>query len=93
MRVTNNKKVIMYTKSYCPYCVKAKQLLKNKKVTVTEIDITNNQLLIDEMLLKSSGSKTVPQIFIDDFYVGGCDELYALNDKGKLDKLLLQRTL
>ena len=84
-----NKKIIIYTKDYCPYCVKAKQLLKNKNVNFTEIDITDNQSLIEEMLLKSSGRKTVPQIFIDDFHVGGCDDLYALNDKGELDKILL----
>lgn len=83
------KKIIIYTKSYCPYCVKAKQLLKNKNVSFTEIDITNNQSLIEEMLLKSSGRKTVPQIFIDDTHVGGCDDLYALNDKGELDKIIL----
>ncbi len=83
------KKIIIYTKSYCPYCVKAKQLLKNKNVDFTEIDITNNQSLIEELLLKSSGLKTVPQIFIDDFHVGGCDDLHALNDKGELDKMLL----
>ena len=84
-----DKKIIIYTKSYCPYCVKAKQLLKNKNINFTEIDITNNQSLIEEMLLKSSGRKTVPQIFIDDFHVGGCDDLYAFNDKGELDKILL----
>jgi glutaredoxin 3 len=87
--VISNKKVIIYTKSYCPYCIKAKQLLKNKNITVTELDITNNEILIEEMLLKSFGRKTVPQIFIDDFHVGGCDDLYALNDKGELDKMLL----
>jgi glutaredoxin 3 len=87
--VTSDKKIIIFTKSYCPYCVKAKQLLKNKNITVIELDITNNQSLIEEMLLKSSGRKTVPQIFIDDFHVGGCDDLYALNDKGELDKMLL----
>ena len=87
--MTSNKKVIIYTKSNCPYCVKAKQLMKIKNINVTEIDITNNQALIDEMLLKSSGRKSVPQIFIDDFHVGGCDDLYALNEKGELDKMLL----
>lgn len=86
--MAHNRKVIMYTKSYCPFCVKAKQLLKNKNVTVTEIDITNNESLIEEMLSKTAGRKTVPQIFIDDFHVGGCDDLYELNDKGELDKLL-----
>ena len=82
------KKIILYTKSYCPSCVKAKQLLKNKNVVTTEIDITNNEALIEEMLMKSQGRKTVPQIFIDDFHVGGFDDLYALNNKGELDKIL-----
>lgn len=86
--MSSNKKIVIYTKSYCPACVKAKQLLKNKNTTFTEIDITNNHSLIEEMLSKSSGRKTVPQIFINEFHVGGCDDLYALNDKGKLDELL-----
>ena len=86
--MNSSKKVVIYSKSYCPACVKAKQLLKNKNVKFEEIDITNNNSLIEEMLAKSSGRKTVPQIFIDDFHVGGCDDLYALNDKGKLDELL-----
>lgn len=82
------KQIVMYTKSYCPYCVKAKQLFKIKNVEVKEIDITNNEKLIEEMLSKSQGRKTVPQIFIGEFHVGGCDDLYALNEKGELDKLL-----
>lgn len=86
--MTINKEIIIYTKSYCPYCVKAKQLLKNKNINFTEIDITNSESLMEEMLLKASGRKTVPQIFINDFHVGGCDDLYALNDKGELDKLI-----
>lgn len=84
-----SKKIIMYTKSNCPYCVKAKQLLKNKNLDVTEIDITNNSSLIEEMIEKASGRRSVPQIFIGDFHVGGCDDLYALNDKGELNKLLV----
>lgn len=86
--MNSNKEVIIYTKSYCPSCVRAKQLLKNKNIIATEIDITNNPSLIEEMLLKSSGRKTVPQIFIGDFHVGGFDDLYALNNKGELDKIL-----
>jgi glutaredoxin 3 len=82
-------KVVIYTKSYCPYYVKAKQLFKIKNVNYQEIDITDNELLIEEMLTKSNGKKTVPQIFIGDFHVGGCDDLYALNDRGELDKFLL----
>lgn len=82
------KQIIIYTKSYCPYCVKAKQLFKIKNLEFNEIDITDNQELVDEMLKKSNGRKTVPQIFIGEYHVGGCDDLYALNEKGELDKIL-----
>lgn len=84
-----SKKILIYTKAICPYCVKAKQLLKNKNVEFTEIDISSDPLLLDEMLAKSAGRKTVPQIFIDEYHVGGCDDLYALNEEGELDKILL----
>ncbi len=80
--------IIIYTKSHCPYCVKAKQLFKMKKVSYQEIDITDNASLLEEMLSKSSGRKTVPQIFIGKQHIGGCDDLYALNEQGKLDPLL-----
>lgn len=83
-----SQNIIIYTKSYCPYCVKAKQLLNNKKLKFLEIDITNNQALIEEMLNKSAGRKTVPQIFIGDYHVGGCDDLYKLHEEGKLDKII-----
>jgi glutaredoxin 3 len=80
----------MYTKDYCPYCVKAKTLLKRKGVesSITEIDITRDEKLQQEMLSKSNGKRTVPQIFIGDTHVGGCDDLYALDAAGKLDALL-----
>ncbi len=80
----------IYTKSYCPYCTKAKQLLKIKGVDFQEIDITNNEEKLAEMLSKSAGRKTVPQIFIGNMHVGGCDDLYALNDAGRLEPLLMQ---
>lgn len=83
-----SKKILIYTKAICPYCVKAKQLLKNKNVEFTEIDISSNHLLLEEMLEKSAGRKTVPQIFIGEYHVGGCDDLYALNEKGELDQIL-----
>jgi glutaredoxin 3 len=84
--------VTMYTKDYCPYCVKAKTLLKRKGVesSITEIDITRDEKLQQEMLSKSNGKRTVPQIFIGDVHVGGCDDLYALDAAGKLDDLLQQ---
>jgi len=81
-------KTLIYTKDYCPHCVKAKQLLTIKKQDFDEIDVTHDAALLDEMLRKSGGRKTVPQIFINDRHIGGCDDLYALNDKGELDKLL-----
>ncbi|MDX2112179.1 MAG: glutaredoxin 3 [Alphaproteobacteria bacterium] len=82
--------ITMYTKDYCPYCVKAKTLLKRKGVesSITEIDITRDEKLQQEMLAKSNGKRTVPQIFIGETHVGGCDDLYALDAAGKLDPLL-----
>lgn len=82
-------KVVLYTKDYCPYCVKAKTLLKQKGVEqIDEIDITHDADLQMEMVQKSGGKRTVPQIFIGDTHVGGADDLYALNAAGKLDALL-----
>jgi len=81
-------KVEIYTKSYCPYCVKAKALLKKKNVTFEEIDIEHDQTVAIKVMERSGGRKTVPQIFIDGTHVGGCDDLYALDDTGKLDEML-----
>ena len=81
------KKITIYSKDPCPYCVKAKMLLERKKVNFTEIKITSDALR-EEMIKKSGGRMTVPQIFIEDDHVGGCDDLYALNDSGKLDEIL-----
>jgi len=80
--------VIMYTKDYCPHCKRAKQLLEIKKQQVIEVDITNDSAKQQEMLEKAPGVRTVPQIFINGQHVGGCDDLYALHDKGELDALL-----
>ncbi len=81
--------VIIYTKDYCPYCIKAKSLLQRKGVNdFNEIDITNDEKLQQEMINKSGGRKTVPQIFIGSTHVGGCDDLYALEKDGKLSNLL-----
>ncbi len=79
--------IIIYTKDYCPYCVKAKELLTQKKVSFTEIRIDLQPELREEMIAKS-GRHTVPQIFINGHHVGGCDDLYALEAQGKLDQLL-----
>lgn len=82
-------KVEMYTKDFCPYCVRAKNLLISKGVKLTEhyYNGTNDELL-DEMIERSEGMRSFPQIFIDDFHVGGCDDLYALDAQKKLDSLL-----
>jgi glutaredoxin 3 len=80
-------RVTIYTKSWCPYCAAAKDLLKRKGVTFEEIEITGRNDLRDEMT-KRSGRATVPQIFIGERHVGGCDDLYALDNRGDLDPLL-----
>lgn len=81
--------VTLYTSPVCPYCSRAKQLLKQKGVeTYDEIDISKDDAKRDEMMTKSQGRRTVPQIFINGQHVGGCDDLYALDREGKLDALL-----
>jgi glutaredoxin 3 len=80
-------KIIIYSKEVCPYCVKAKALLQRKGATFEEIKITNDALK-EEMMKKSGGRMTVPQIFINDKHIGGCDDLYALEAAKKLDALL-----
>ena len=82
------KPVRIYTTPICPYCVRAKTLLKKKGAAVEEVDVFMDEVARTEMEAKSGGARSVPQIFIGDTYVGGCDELYALEKEGKLDPLL-----
>jgi len=79
--------VVIYSSPVCPYCVKAKQLLSSKGVEYKEIDISKDPALAAEVREKT-GRQTVPQIFIGDYHVGGCDDLYALDAEGRLDELL-----
>lgn len=79
--------VTIYTTPYCPYCHAAKALLKKKGVAFEEIDVQDAGLR-QQMMLRSNGRRTVPQIFIGDRHVGGFDDLYALDRKGELDPLL-----
>lgn len=81
-------KVEIYSKNNCPYCVKAKMLLDKKSVAYKEIDISGNEELREIMITRAGGRKTVPQIFINDYHVGGCDDLFELYEKGQLDELL-----
>lgn len=80
--------VTIYTTMICPYCLRAKQLLKKKNVDFTEIDVSMDRAKRFEMTVRASGRQTVPQIFIGETHVGGCDDLYALDRAGKLDVLL-----
>jgi glutaredoxin 3 len=78
----------MFTTPICPYCVRAKALFKKKGVEVQEVDVFMDMAARQEMESLASGARSVPQIFIGDTHVGGCDELYALEKEGKLDPLL-----
>ena len=80
--------VLIYTKTTCPFCVRAKALLAKKGAAFQEIEITDNPTLRTEMIEKANGRTTVPQIFINGRHIGGCDDLHALEDQGKLDALL-----
>ena len=80
--------VIIYTRQFCSYCSAAKRLLNNKGVAFTEHDATFDPALRAEMVEKSHGGRTFPQIFINGYHVGGCDDLHALERSGKLDTLL-----
>ena len=80
--------VRIYTTPICPYCARAKSLLKKKGAEVDEVDVFMDEAAREEMEAKSGGARSVPQIFIGDTHVGGCDELYALEKDGKLDPLL-----
>ena len=82
------KKVVIYTGPFCNFCSAAKHLLNKKKISYEEIDIGYDDKKREEMLKKSNGMKTIPQIFIEDKHVGGYVELKALESKGELDLLL-----
>lgn len=80
--------IVIYSRQFCGYCSAAKRLLADKGVAFTEHDATYDPALRAEMVEKSHGGRTFPQIFINGHHVGGCDELYALESAGKLDALL-----
>ena len=79
--------VTVYLSDWCPYCQRAKSLLNQKQVVINEINVEEDPKLREEMIARSD-RRTVPQIFIGDKHVGGCDELYALDRSGELDRLL-----
>jgi glutaredoxin 3 len=79
--------VVVYLAGWCPYCQRARGLLSKKGVQVREIDVDDDPQLREEMIARS-GRRTVPQIFIGEKHVGGCDDLLALDERGELDRLL-----
>lgn len=81
-------KVEMYTKMMCPFCIRAKSLLKSKGVTIIDIPAFMDTAKRAEMRQRSGGANTFPQIFIDGQHIGGCDDLHALDARGGLDPLL-----
>lgn len=81
------QKATIYTFTVCPYCIRAKQLLNRKGVPFDEINITDNDDKLQE-LTKKTGMHTVPQIWIGETFVGGCDDLHQLDASGKLDVLI-----
>ena len=81
-------KIEIYTTSICPFCHAAKKLLTDKGADFMEISLTQEPHLRDRMVERANGGRTVPQIFINDAHIGGCDDLYALDSKGELDPLL-----
>lgn len=82
------KKVTIYTTRLCPYCHSAKRLLTEKGVDYEEIDVTFSPGTRQDMTKRANGRRSVPQIFIGDTHVGGCDDLYALDGEGRLDAML-----
>jgi glutaredoxin 3 len=81
-------KVVIYTSPMCGYCVQAKRLLTKKGVAYEEIDVARDPEQRRAMIGNSGGRLTVPQIFVDGTHIGDCDEIYALERAGKLDRLL-----
>lgn len=79
--------VTIYTTKVCPYCIRAKQLLERKGIEYIEINAEDDAVRT-AMITKAGGQRTVPQIFINNHHVGGCDDLYALDKAGKLDPML-----
>ncbi len=80
--------ITIYTTPFCPFCQMAKSLLRKKNAAFTEVDVSGDSTLRQAMTERAHGRRTVPQIFIGATHVGGCDDLHALDDAGKLDSLL-----
>ena len=82
------KKIEIYTSNYCPFCVKAKSLLKKKGIKFSEINVSNDETMREKMSLMANGARSVPQIFANNVHIGDCDKIHKLDHEKKLDKLL-----
>ncbi len=80
--------VEIYTWEFCPFCIRAKALLDKKGVEYTEYGIDGDEVAREKMAQRANGKTSLPQIFIDDRHIGGCDDIYALEREGKLDSIL-----
>lgn len=81
-------KVEIYSSQFCSYCYRAKKLLADRGIAFTEIDVGADQIVREAMVKRAGGRRTVPQIFVGDRHIGGCDDLYALDKKGGLMPLV-----
>ena len=82
------KKVEIYTWQYCPFCIRAKSLLNKKNIDFIEYKIDGDESAREKMSDRANGKRSLPQIFIDDNSIGGCDDLYLLEEENKLDSLI-----
>ena len=82
------KKIEIFTTYNCPFCTKAKLLLNKKKISFTEINLSNDEALRKKMSDMANGARSVPQVFADNVHIGDCDKIYKLDQEKKLDKLL-----
>ena len=82
------KKVEIYTWQYCPFCIRAKSLLNKKNIDFIEYKIDGDESAREKMSERSNGKRSLPQIFIDNNSIGGCDDLYSLEEENKLDSLI-----
>jgi glutaredoxin 3 len=82
------KIIEIYTTDYCPFCIKAKNLLKKKKIEFKEINVSNDENLREKMTKMANGARSVPQIFVNNIHIGDCDKIHKLDKENKLDSLL-----
>lgn len=82
------KKVEIYTWQYCPFCIRAKSLLNKKDIEFIEYKIDGDESAREKMSERANGKRSLPQIFIDNNSIGGCDDLYSLEEENKLDTLI-----